>query len=62
MIRWRRVVQQYGCGRCGAAPGEKCVTDSGRTTYTPHADRTDAASRDHWTTEDVRQENEPCED
>jgi len=48
MIRWRQVVQQYGCTRCGAAPGEPCRTDTGKVRYEPHQDRTALASADGW--------------
>ena len=48
MIHWRQAVQQFGCTRCGAAPGEKCRTDSGSPRYEPHVDRSNLAAEHGW--------------
>jgi len=45
---WRAAWQQYGCTRCGAAPGDPCVTDSGKVKYEPHVDRARLASENRW--------------
>lgn len=45
---WRIVVTSYGCPSCGAAPGELCITSSGRHTPEPHAERSRVAHDHHW--------------
>jgi hypothetical protein len=51
-LKWQRVVTQYGCPSCGAAPGRMCVSTGGRIKHEPHADRARLAAADHWVEHD----------
>jgi hypothetical protein len=68
MIRWSRVshkpalwhliVLTYGCDTCGAPPGQRCITSSGRTKLTEvHAARSYAARDQRWVAGDVPKES-----
>jgi hypothetical protein len=48
MIEWRQIALEYPCQTCGAAPGEECITISGRVAHTPHQWRSGAASANRW--------------
>lgn len=48
MIRWRRAALQYACEACGAAPGHKCISISGKLKYEIHEIRAERARADGW--------------
>jgi hypothetical protein len=58
MQEWQRVILQYPCTYCGAAPGEWCTTDTGHLKPEPHADRSYAASEHGWK---LAPENRPAD-
>jgi hypothetical protein len=49
-VHWWEVVVSYPCPLpdCGAGPGERCLTSSGRVKWEPHAARSRVASAHHW--------------
>lgn len=49
-LAWQQAVLQYPCPSCHVAPGEWCITASGRPFHEPHADRARLAAADHWNT------------
>jgi 3-deoxy-D-manno-octulosonic acid (KDO) 8-phosphate synthase len=42
---WKSVLLTYECPHCAAAPGERCVTSTGRASNVPHVKRAAAAVR-----------------
>lgn len=48
MIRWLEVTLSYPCPVCPAGPGDRCLTQSGRTKWECHAARTDLARANGW--------------
>lgn len=50
-LKWQQAILQYACPSCHAAPGEWCVTISGRLFHEPHAPRAALANADHWATD-----------
>lgn len=58
MLEWQRVILQYPCPTCGAAPGKWCVTYTGRDKPEPHAERSAEASDHGWRlAPEARQDN-----
>lgn len=41
-------VQYYGCPKCGAEVGERCLTPKGRRATTPHNERVRQMSAADW--------------
>jgi hypothetical protein len=46
--QWQVVARAYSCATCGAAPGHKCITTSGKLSNEVHSSRSQQASKNRW--------------